>query len=471
MVLILMYQEYADFALKVLKKEKVDYGEVRLEETEGDGLVLKNGTPEVSGFDNSFGMGIRFLIKNSMGFVSINDFENKKISQSILEAVRRVKRGYKMSASVKLSDEEINKKNYKVHQKIKLKDVDPGKKIKFLYDIDSGIKQAVGRYMALSSEITKKYIITTEGTKIISEIPRNHFSYFLTVKSNGKSAQKYWQACNAGGYEVVNKWNLPELMIKEYKSMDLNLRKAQRPPKGKIDLVVGPEVTGIMVHESVGHPFEADRIFGREAAQAGESFVNQKMIGEQIGSDKVTVVDDPTIETSAGYYLYDDEGVKARRRFLIKDGKINEFLHNRETAVEMGLNSNGAARSESFDKEAIVRMANTFLLPGKFSEHELIKDIKLGVYMRDFTEWNIDDKRYQMKYVGSDCYLIKNGKISHPVLKPIIEITTPSLWKSVDAVGKNLDYHTGTCGKGEPMQGVPAWLGGPSMRIRNVRLG
>jgi len=73
--------------------------------------------------------------------------------------------------------------------------------------------------------------------------------------------------------------------------------------------------------------------------------------------------------------------------------------------------------------------------------------------------------------VGSDCYLIKNGKISNPVLKPIIEITTPALWSNVDAVGKNIEYHTGTCGKGEPMQGVPAWLGGPSMRIRNVRLG
>src|SRR3989344_2175445 len=467
----MMYKDFADYALSILKKEKVDYGEVRLEETEGEGLVLKNGIPEVSGFENSAGVGIRFLVNNSLGFASINKFEKKKISQIVLQAIKRVKRARNMNANVRLSEESVNKKNYKVTQKINLKDIDPDKKMKLLHDIDEKIKKAAGRYLSLSYNLNKKYIITTEGTKIISEIPRNHFTYFLTVQSNGKSAQKFWQYCNAGGFEVVNQWKLPELMLKEYKAMDLNLRKAEKAPKGKIDLVVGPEVTGIMVHESVGHPFEADRILGREAAQAGESFVHKGMIGEKIGSEQVTVADDPTLDKSAGYYLYDDEGVKARRRYLIKNGVINEFLHNRETAFDMNLRSNGAARSESFDKEAIVRMANTFLVPGKFSESELIKDIKFGVYMRDFTEWNIDDKRFQMKYVGSDCYLIKNGKISNPVLKPIIEITTPALWSNVDAVGKNIEYHTGTCGKGEPMQGVPAWLGGPSMRIRNVRLG
>ncbi|MEK6856454.1 MAG: metallopeptidase TldD-related protein, partial [Nanoarchaeota archaeon] len=104
-------------------------------------------------------------------------------------------------------------------------------------------------------------------------------------------------------------------------------------------------------------------------------------------------------------------------------------------------------------------------------EEELIEGIKLGVYIRDFTEWNIDDKRFQQKYVGSDAYLVENGKIKYPVLKPVLELTTPKLWSSIDAVGKNLEYHTGTCGKGEPMQGVPAFLGGPSIRIRNVVLG
>ena len=137
----------------------------------------------------------------------------------------------------------------------------------------------------------------------------------------------------------------------------------------------------------------------------------------------------------------------------------------------MNVKSNGAARATGFDREAVIRMANTYVQPGDQSEEELIEGVKKGVYMRDFTEWNIDDKRFQQKYVGNDAYYIENGKIKYPISKPIIELTTPVLWKSIDAIGKNIEYHTGTCGKGEPMQGVPAFLGGPSIRIKNVVLG
>jgi TldD protein len=466
-----MYQEYADFALKVLKKKGVDYGEVRLEEHEPSGFVLKNGIPELSGFNNSAGLGIRFLKGNALGFVSVNNFEKGTIKDNILMAIKNVKKGKKLSEKVSLSEEKVFKRNYKVGQKKKFKDTEPGEQLKLLYEIDSRISKAIGRYLSLSTDVAKKYFITTEGARVVSEIPRASFVYMLTSKIRDKSAQKYWQFCNAGGQEIFGKWKLPALMEKELKAIERNLKYAKKPPKGKLDVVVGPEVTGIMVHESVGHPFEADRIFGREAAQAGESFVKPEMIGDKLGSEHVTVVDDPTVDKGAGYYLFDDEGVKAKRRYLIKEGKVNEFLHNRETAFEMGVKSNGAARAEDYNKEAIVRMANTFLLPGKYSEEELIEDIKLGIYMRDFTEWNIDDKRYQMKYVGSDAYLIQNGKIKHPILKPALEITTPGLWKNVDGVGKKVEYHTGTCGKAEPMQAVPAWLGGPAMRIRGVKFG
>ncbi|MEK6856385.1 MAG: TldD/PmbA family protein, partial [Nanoarchaeota archaeon] len=380
-----MYEGYADFALKFLKKNNVQYGEVRLEEHDEEGLILKNGTVEASGFEHSAGIGIRFLLNNSLGFVSINRFDNDSIKKNITRAVKLVCKGNKLSETVNLSEEPIHKKTYKTIQKIKFKDVGLDNKIKLLQETDSSAKNALGRYLSLSSDVAKKYFLTTEGAKIVSETPRAHFSYFLTVNSNGKSAQKYWQVCNSGGYEFVKKWNLPKLISDEYKAIEKNLKLAKKPPRDKIDVVVGPEVTGIMVHESVGHPFEADRILGREAAQAGESFVHEGMIGNQIGSEIVTVVDDPTLENSAGHYLYDDEGVKAKRRFLIKNGVINEFLHNRETASEMNLKSNGAARAEDYDKEAIVRMANTFLLPGDYSEEELIEGIKLGVYIRDFT--------------------------------------------------------------------------------------
>ena len=465
-----MYEDFADFALQYLKR-KVDYAEARLEEHEINSFMTKNGVLESGGFETSQGLGVRFLLKNSLGFVSINDFDKAKLKSNIDKALRNVDKGSRISQRVNLSEEESFVKKYKVRQNIKLDNVSTKEKLKLLSDMDKGVKEALGRQFMYGDDITRKYFVNSEGTRVESEIPRVNFMYFMTVKEGGKSGQKYWQFCNTGGYDRIKKMNIPKLLKEEYDTIKNNLRKAVKAPTEKLDLVVGPEVTGIMVHESVGHPFEADRIFGREAAQAGESFVHENMIGDMIGTDKVTVVDDPLVENSAGFYKYDDEGVKARRRYLIKDGEIDEFLHNRETAAEMGMRSNGAARAEDYDKEAIVRMANTYLLPGDYKEEELFKGIKKGVYMKDYTEWNIDDKRFQMKFVGSNAFLIENGKLTKPVYKPVIEITTPSLWGSVDAVGKNLDFHTGTCGKGEPMQGVPAFLGGPSFRMKNIRLG
>jgi TldD protein len=216
---------------------------------------------------------------------------------------------------------------------------------------------------------------------------------------------------------------------------------------------------------------EADRILGREMSQAGRSFIFEGgpfWIGSRIGSDAVTVVDDPALKHSYGYYAFDDEGIKARRRFLYRNGVINEFLQNRESAAKLGVKSNGSSRSVNYDREAIVRMANTFVLPGELTEEELIEDVKDGVYMKSFTEWNIDDKRFNQRYVGKEAYLVKNGELKDPVARPVIETTTLKFWTAVDAVSKKVEFDAATCGKGDPEQGVPVFTGGPCLRLRRV---
>src|SRR5438128_2635943 len=193
--------------------------------------------------------------------------------------------------------------------------------------------------------------------------------------------------------------------------MQRSLVEGKKSPEGKMDLVAGPQVAGIASHESCGHPTEADRVLGREASQAGKSFIPPDGIGMRVGSEVVNVVDDPTVEHAIAYYRTDDEGVKARRRYLYKEGRVTEFLQNRETAAAMHTRSNGAARAVNYNVEAIVRMANTFVEPKDHSVDELLEDVKFGVYMKSFMEWNIDDKRYNAKYAGREAYLVANGDI------------------------------------------------------------
>ncbi len=469
-----MKEEIADFAVDYALKKGASYSEARLEETSANSFALKNGIAEASGFYRVNGIGLRIIYNKAMGFASTNDVKKEKIKALIESTISSLKKASAITEKVELSDEKFSSCRYSVKQKIKLEDVSPEEKIRLLMDADketlSSGTNMPSRYLSLSDTTTTEYLTNSDGAKICATVPRSNFFYMLTAEHNNKTSQRVWQYGQAGGFEFVKKWGISSILAREAKAMGENLRKGIKPPKGHVDVVACPEVVGIMVHESAGHPYEADRIIGREGAQAGESFISPEMLGTRIGSNAVNVVDDPLLENSHGFYRYDNEGVKARRKYLIKNGIINEFLHNRRTAFEMGVKSNGSSRGASYDRESIVRMSNTFMLPGDYNEEELVEDIKLGVYMKNFMEWNIDDKRLNQKYVGAESYLIKNGKIAEPLLRPAIEIKTPKLYSSIDAVGKNPEYHSGVCGKGEPMQGIPVWFGGPSVRLRKIRL-
>ena len=466
-----MNKDLADYAVNYLEEKGASYEEARLEIHEGNGFMLKNGNPEVSGFEKSQGLGIRFLANNTLGFISINQLSKQIVKEQIDDSFKFTNKAAKIGEKINFSEEKAIVDSYEVKQKIALQDLNPDEKLSMLIDLDKKLADLAGRYLSLNDTLLTKYYINSEGTKINSVIPRVNLFYFLTINDGDKSIQRYQDFAASAGYEFLKNIDYESKILEEVKQLKNNLSRGVKAPNEKLDVVTSPEVTGIAVHESVGHPYEADRIFGREAAQAGESFINPSMINSRIGSELVTVIDDPTIKNSYGFYLYDDEGVKARPRILINKGLINEFLHDRETAHTMNLQSNGSSRANNYDVEPLIRMSNTVMQPGDYSEEELFEDVKNGVYLKSFMEWNIDDKRFQQKYVGNEAYLIKNGRIEEPVRNPALEITTSALYSSVDALGKEIQLFAGNCGKGEPMQGMPVYMGGPAMRLRNLRIG
>lgn len=471
-----MDEDLADFVIKYAQDNGASYAEARMESTEGEGFLLRNGNLDLSAMDKVVGIGARVIVDGNNSFLSTNRMERDEVKRLIDTAIRTAKASARLQKRpVELSEEPAHKATYEAKQKKKLSDISSKDKLALLFDIEKEVNRTKielpGRFFSLGTAVTSKYFTNSEGTRIRSTIPDISFTYLLTLKSGPKTKQRFYQYRATKGWEAVQEWALEESLVQECKNLDRVMREGVTAPKGLVDLVVGPEITGIAVHESSGHPSEADRIIGRDGAQAGESFLTPKMIGTRIGIPELNIVDDPVMEGSPGYYLYDDEGVKARRRFLVKDGKINEFLHNRQTAKSMGVRSNGSARSSGYPFEPIIRMSNTFALPGDQTLEELIEGVKKGVYIKSFMEWNIDDLRKNVKYVGNESYLIEDGKLTKPVSDPVIETTTLAYWEAVDAIGKELGWAAATCGKGEPMQGIPVWTGGPAMRLKKVRLG
>jgi TldD protein len=469
-------KELARLSMLEAERRGADYAEARVQMGSGSGFMLKNGEPQPSMVGDSFGLGIRVLCSGALAFSSTNTMERSAVRSLTSRTVKMAKASKRLvRKKVRLDDSKPVRGRFAAPEIERVEGADASWLKSILEEMDARIVAGKGakipnRILVASSEVDERYYVNTDGAEVECRIPRIHFFGILTAISGGEVAQRMVQQGETGGLEVVKRLDLISRIEDEAKSLRRVISKATKPDVGKMDVILSPELSGIAAHESVGHPQEADRILGREGAQAGESYLKRDSLGFKIGSKEAYVSDDPNLTHSNGYSPVDDEGVRARKRRLIVGGHIHEFLQNRSTAAELGVTNNGAARSVGFDREPIIRMSNTFVEPGDYTTEELVKEVRHGLYLKSFTEWNIDDKRLNQRYVGLEAYRIKNGEMGELVKAPVLEITTPALWGSVRGRGKRMEFEAATCGKGDPMQGIPVWTGGPDTLLGGVRI-
>ncbi len=457
-----------------------DYAEVRQQSDRYDRSLVKNGAAEVSSTEYNSGHSVRVIKDGCMAFAAANGLDKTGLMALAEKAVRAAKASAGLSGGITMDGSEVRRSKDIVAAKVPFADIGQEEREGLLLEahraavgsLDDYEARIAGSYLSLSLLETEKLIVNSDGGMLHSVTPRASLNAFITVMDPQKGAvQRHVSKGSVSGWEGVEDWSLEDTMAEETSILAKVLRDAVACKPGVKDIILGPEIIGLVAHESAGHPGEADRFLGREAAQAGETFLNDPSQPRRVGDDLLNVVDDPTLPGSFGHYLHDDECVPARRRYLIRNGVFDEMLHNRSTAAAMGTLSNGSSRSLSFDVEPIVRMANTFVEPGDWSLDELLEDVRDGILMRSFMEWNIDDRRYNQRYVGLEAYSVVKGEVSGMVRSPALEISTPALWSAVDALGKDMEFSAAMCGKGEPMQGIPVWTGGPYTRLRSVPMG
>ena len=471
-----MVEELLEHVIDYGLKLGANYVEARYQRDVSDSVALQNGVPLGCGYSSSFGVSVRVLYRGGLGFAATNKLTKESIESIVNEALQRAEAMSRLrERPATFSETKVATVSYEVKAKESPLDVPIDVKLGELYEVDKtvmslGVK-IPSRSFRISTILTEKVFVNSEGAYVRSKIPRINFFYMAVIYRAGKGTMTRWSSLGAStGWEELRVWNARDLISEEVKTLDSVLEKGKAPPKEEVDVILGPEVVGIVVHESCGHPSELDRILGREGAEAGESYMKVNMLGERIGTEHVTIIDDPTIPKSYGFYLYDDEGVRARPKYLFKDGVINEFLMNREYASILRTESNGSARASRFDREPIIRMSNTYLAPGDWEFEEMLSEVRRGVYIKTFSEWNICDRRWNQRYGGLEAYYVENGEVKYPVRNPFIELTTNGIYSRVVAVGKRVEYVAGMCGKGNPGQGVPVWFGGPHVLLKGVKL-
>jgi predicted Zn-dependent protease len=252
----------------------------------------------------------------------------------------------------------------------------------------------------------------------------------------------------------------------------LQLLAAPNCPSGRMDLLLMPDQMMLQIHESIGHPLELDRILGDERNYAGTSFVTPDMFGTyRYGSPLLNVTFDPTIGNELAAYAYDDDGTRAEKVWLIRDGILERPLGGHLSQLRAGLPGTANARACSWNRPTMDRMSDINVEPGASTLDGMISGVERGVLMRTNTSWSIDDSRNKFQFGCEWGELIENGRITGVVKNPNYRGISATFWRSLKHVGnaRTFEVHgTLYCGKGEPNQVIHVGHAAPACLFADV---
>jgi predicted Zn-dependent protease len=313
------------------------------------------------------------------------------------------------------------------------------------------------------------------GAEISQEIFRIIPSLSATAHANGitqnRSLGGMRAYCQQKGFELLDEINFVEKVQHIVKDA-VDLVHAENCPSGNMDILIDPDQMMLQIHESIGHPLELDRILGDERNYAGTSFVTLDMFGKyQYGSALLNVTFDPEIKEEFASYAYDDEGTKAEKSYLIKDGILLRPLGAALAQARASMPGVANARSSSWNRAPIDRMANLNIEPGSSSFDDMLAGIKKGLYLKSNSSWSIDDSRNKFQFGCEWAQLIENGKLTKVVRNPNYRGISAQFWRSLAKVGNaqtQMVMGSPYCGKGEPNQCIRVGHASPVCLFSNV---
>jgi predicted Zn-dependent protease len=270
-------------------------------------------------------------------------------------------------------------------------------------------------------------------------------------------------------------WSLAERIerLREESSQALQLLAAPNCPSGTFDLLLMPDQMMLQIHESIGHPLELDRILGDERNYAGTSFVTPEMFGTyRYGSELLNITFDPTRAEEFATFAYDDDGSRAQRQHLIRDGLLLQPLGGALSRQRMAQASwsgcVATTRACSWNRPPIDRMSNLNLEAGTSSFERMVSSIDDGILMQTNASWSIDDSRNKFQFGCEWGQRIRSGRLAEVVRNPNYRGISATFWRSLAMVGDAASVEvlgTPFCGKGEPNQVIRVGHASPACKF------
>lgn len=437
-----------------------EFADVYVENRISRNILMEESKFKSAVFGISQGAGVRVISGDKTGFAYTDEVSEEKLLKAA-EVASYIAQGSQQTAPV---DIEPGSRDSFITVEIPLSDVADEKRLDVMrranqaaLDYDSKIKMASISYY---DEIRGRTIANSEGLLLSDELPLLFF-IVQTLGVGDKTRHMGRERLSKHmGFEMFEKYP-PEDVARTCARESIAMLEATDCPAGKMDIVMQNGWGGVLVHEAVGHPLEADNI-------AREIGVFTGKLGQKVASDVFTMVDDGSIPNMRGTINFDDEGTQAKRNILIKDGVLVKYMTDILSAKQINMERTGNGRRESFRYLPIPRMTNTFIDQGKDDPQDILTSTKSGLYIQSLSGGSVNPTTGVFNFTCREAYLIENGKKTAPVRGATLIGNCLDVIANVDAVGNDLAFGPGICGKG---QAAEVSAGQPTVRIRGINVG
>jgi TldD protein len=451
------------------------YADARRVEREHEVVSVKDGAVESVTRTSDRGIGCRVLHEGAWGFAATDRTDEAALHGLIDEAFRRARASASVQRrKVTLAPIAPQRGEYRTKPARDPFSVPLAERIDHLREVDA---KSVGpniktRRSSVAAYRTQKRLVTSEGTDVAQEIVETGAGLsVLAVKAGRKPASRYdSRLVRQAGWEYVEHLDLVARAQRYRDDAEATL-DAPLAVERPTTLVFAPEFLALLVHESCGHPTEADRLLEHEVAFAGTTFMWPKDRGKlRYGSPHVSMTADATVPGGMGTFGWDDDGVPAMRTKLIDKGIFVGYLTSRETAGALGVPvAIGSARAEGWQHFPIVRMVNVSLDPGTTPYADLLRGVDSGLLLEAPASYSLDEKRQNFHFSTQSARVIRGGQLEGYVRGVAFQSLTPDFWGRCDGVADDWELHGFlSCAKGEPLQLMRVGHGAAHARFRDV---
>ena len=440
-----------------------DYADLYFEHSFSNYIGLQDGAVNRAGSNIDYGVGIRVVSGDQTGYAFV---ENTTL-EDMLNAARtasRIASGSAKTPPVKI-DERIFKNHYPVLKS--WEDISVQNKMPFLQKLNDRIFELDSRVVKVNASISDEttYILyyNSEGLLCHDCRPMIIMSGMCIMQQGEKIENGHSSRAARKGFDFLAD-ELVEEIAQEVVSRTALMFDAVKPKGGEMPVVMGAGGSGILLHEAIGHAFEAD--FNRK-----NTSIFADKLGKKICDEHINVVDDGTINGDRGAINFDDEGIESQKTYIVKDGILNTYLHDRISAKYYGVEPTGNGRRESFRYNPMPRMRVTYMENGNYTEEEIISSVKQGIFVDNFTNGQVQIGAGDFTFFVKSGFLIENGKLTQPIKDINIIGNGPKALADITMVGNNLKIDQGawTCGKSG--QSAPVSQGLPSVLVKSLIVG